>query len=363
MIENYLSEFKSERTHDHNLIYLMEELKSCEKESLFNDFILRVQEGIGNFIFGRTKQAFDVLLVFEKANVVIETKVDSGEGFYEGWWQTAKIHQNYHNAWPDKRTYFLYLTYGLTEYHIKEREDGNFSNGPYSTNFTHVKCHEIVNFVQEALKVIQPNMKLEVWSKWLEFEVQKEKDNEEYLFHLSKIIEKYKSGLGLTDYPIKRLNLFTPEFAIPLFFKLGTAWNQTNNENIGRACLYSLGRGYSPVYDSILNFAELYHKKNSLTCGGIINDNERYIYFEFNEDFNLHLKVSADVPRIEDVKAFVKKNKLGLTLNGKYNGIEEHFRQGSYVVFEWDFNLLTKKVEEVIPELKEVLENAIMILD
>lgn len=363
MIENYLSEFKSERTHDRNLIYLMEELRNCQKENLFNDLILRAPEAIGNFLFGRTKQAFDVLLVFEKANVVIETKVDSGEGFYEGRWQTDTIYKNFHKAWPDKPTYFLYLTYGLTEYHIKEREDSNFANGPYSKNFVHVKCHEILNFVQEAIKTIQPNVKLGAWSQWLEFEVQKEKDNEEYLFHLSKIIEKYKSGLGLTDYPVKRLNLFTPEFAIPLFFKLGTAWNYTNNEKIGRACLYSLGRGYSPVFDSILNFAELLHKKKPLTCGNIIKDNGRYIYFEFNEDFNLHLKVNASVPVIGDIKTFIKKNKLGLTLNGKYKGIEEHFMQGSHVVFEWDFSLLTKKVEEVIPELKEVLENAILILN
>ena len=155
MLENYLFEYKAERTHDYNLLALIDQLKQCGKSHLFNDFIIKSPHGLGDFIGGNTKRAFDVLLVFEKATIVIETKVDSGEGFYEGRWQTANIYQDFCNAWPDNPTYFLYLTYGLAEHYIKEREDGSYGNGPHSKNFVHVKCNEILQFVQQAIKVIK----------------------------------------------------------------------------------------------------------------------------------------------------------------------------------------------------------------
>ena len=97
---NYLRDYKSERTHDHNLIELMNHLKVEDKEHLFNDLIVKSPEDLGAFTNGVTKRDFDVLLQFEKALVLIETKVDSTEG-KGNTWQTYNIYRDYSEKWSD----------------------------------------------------------------------------------------------------------------------------------------------------------------------------------------------------------------------------------------------------------------------
>jgi len=357
---NYYKDFKNERFHDDNLIQIMSLIYESNQLGLVED-LLNIGNGtLGNFLNGRRKRDFDVLLEFENCNLLIETKVDSPEGQTNGQWQTERIYQNYHNRWGNKQLHFIYLTYGLSEFYIKKKDDNNYSNGSYNTSFIHITCSQVFNFIESAIDIcnIDENRLIQ-WKNWLQFEIEKRNENTEYLLNVNSILERYKNSLNLTDYPVNRLNLFLPEFTIPYFFKLCTAWNNRNNEGIGKACLYPKGRGYAPSNDSILNFWDLWDNQEYLTCGDILDSN--YLYFEFNEDFNLHLKASANIPRLENVKQFITEN--AQDLSNEFNGIIEDYRQGAFVLYEWDLKILSNQLEENLINIESTIQNAITILE
>jgi hypothetical protein len=104
----------------------------------------------------------------------------------------------------------------------------------------------------------------------------------------------------------------------------------------------------------------------SLTFSGLI-ETENAIYFEFNEDCNLHLKCCADEEtdtKIDSLREFVSNRSAELSLEGKYNAIPESYKQGNYVLYEWDLGILDKigQVASIVEMMSEIIGNAVNIL-
>ena len=354
---NYFKQFKNERFHDQNLIALIQILNNKKRIDLFEKMIDLEVGVLGNFISGIKKRDFDILLEFENYKIIIETKVDSEEGRREKLWQTEWIYKAYFG----KNRIFLYITYGLSEYYIKERDNQNYGNGPFSTKFLHVGCTKIHNFIKDALfecKIESSNL-LE-WEKWLDFELIKREENSKFLNDINNILIRYKAPIKLTDYPVNRLNLFLPEFTIPFFYQICEKINNDIDEILGRCCLYPVGRGYAPTNDSVLNFSELWHSSSILTCKGLIQPNN--LYFEFNEDFNLHLK-SDGVESSSSIKEVsIMLSNLKEELSCGFNCSVEYYKQGAYVLFEWDINLLSNSISNNINNIKKIIFNALVLL-
>ncbi|MCF8302727.1 MAG: hypothetical protein K9I94_05570 [Bacteroidales bacterium] len=357
---NYFKDFKNEKFHDNNLINLIGLLSQNERLDLFENLIGINNGTLGNFIRGKSKRDFDVHLNFENYHVIIETKVDSAEGERNNMWQTDRIFQDYSKNWNNKSLILIYLTYGLSEYYIKIRQDGSYSNGPFSTSFQHIGLKEITNFIERSIEeCVIDDYGILTWLDWLKFELTKRDDNQYFLENINNLLIRYKATLNLTDYPVNRLNIFVPEFTIPFYFNLCKSWNNLNNNKIGKACLYPMGRRSSQVNDSILNFWELWNCKQPLTAKGLLHDNS--LYFEFNEDFNLHLKAKADVPNLNQLKELISSNRENLSMG--FTATQENYRQGTYVLFEWDLKVLSNSIETNVENIRKVIENAIEVLE
>jgi hypothetical protein len=357
---NYYKDFKRERFHDDNLIELISILSKSSKLDIFEKTLNLNIGALGSFVSSRKKRDFDVLLEFDNYNIIIETKVDSPEGGNRSaGWQTNKIYNKYNKCWPNKKKIFIYLTYGLSEFYIKKRSDGSFNNGSTNVNFSHLKCNEVQYLIESAINncSIKDN-RLINWNKWLKFELNKRIDNQLYLKDVKTILDRYKKELNLTDYPVNRLNLFLPEFTIPFFFKICDAWNKLNHPKIGKACLYPMGRGSASTNDSILNFSEFWKTQN-ITMGGLLST-PNSVYFEFNEDFNLHLKTNGNIKNIEEIRTLLEKQHNSLS-NG-FNSTVEYYKQGAFVIYEWDLNILKNNINTNLNNIESIITNAIIII-
>ena len=358
---NYHKDFKNERFHDHNLIRLAGILQTHQKNAILENFLGVDLGALGDFKRGRAKQDFDVLLEYDNYNLIIETKVDSAEGTYnnEPSHQTDRIYQKYSRKWK-KKAIFLFITYGTAEYHIHKNEQGDFTNGPFSQHFRHLGCKEMKNLIINSIAACSiKDENITTWSRWLEFEIQKRKDRDAYLHDLDSFLGRYKSFLGLTDYPVNRMTLFAPEFTIPFYSELGQAWNGKNHPVIGRVSLGPVGRIYSTVSDSILNFNELWmNSEHAMTCNGLTEGGN--LYFEFNEDFNLHLKCRVRVGNIAEIRAHILNNQDELSAG--YSATVEYHKQGAYALFEWDLNLLRNSLDSNLKAIELIIENALRIL-
>lgn len=357
---NYYKDFKRERFHDENLIKIISILNKSSKMDILEKTLDLNIGTLGSFISGRKKRDFDVLLEFDNYNIIIETKVDSPEGGNNNsGWQTDKIYNKYKECWANKKKIFIYLTYGLSEFYVKKRSDGSFNSGSTNVNFIHLKCNEIQHLIESAINYCSINdNRLINWNKWLKFELNKRTDNQLYLKDVKSILDRYKKELNLTDYPVNRLNLFLPEFTIPFFFSICEAWNKLNHPQIGKACLYPMGRGSASTNDSILNFSEFWKNQN-ITFRGLVNISNS-VYFEFNEDFNLHLKTNGNLKNIEDIRRLLENQHNSLS-NG-FNSSVEYYKQGSHVVYEWDLSILNHNIKSNLNNIESVLTNAIKII-
>lgn len=359
MTMDYYKDFKRERFHDEQLQRVVEILKTQNKIYLFEELIQVPIGSLGNYWYGCNKRDFDVLLEFGNCCILIETKVDSPEGSDKSGWQTSRVYNQYQAKWIEKPNIFIYLTYGLSEFYIKHRDNGTFSNGPHCTAHKHITCAQFQYFLSKAIVEchITDNVIVE-WNKWLSFELTKRAQNTEFIQLTNAILSKYKKTLNLTDYPVNRLNLFLPEFTIPFYYDLCQEWNKLDDPTIGKACLYPVGRGYSATFDSILNFSELWWEKPILTCGDLLDAN--WLYFEFNEDYNLHLKSSVGVPNLNEIKDFILRQSIDLSAG--FNAVVENYNQGAHVLFEWDLNILSNSTKENVTNIKNVIANALTIL-
>jgi len=352
---NYFKDFKNERFHDNNLINLVYHLNEVNRIDLFENALGLTVGECGKFIDGRKKKDFDVLLEFENYAIIIETKVDSAEGYN----QTNKIYNKYNNYYK-KPQKFIYLTYGLSEFYIKKRSDESYGKGAENVNFMHWTCSKFSSFLESVIKQTDiTNPTFLTWSQWLQFELKKREQNLSYLKDVNSILSRYKSFLKLTDYPVNRLNLFLPEFTIPYYHLICSKWNDLNEKDIGKATLYPLGRGSSPANDSILNFTELWDK-GLLLCNGLLNKNSYGLYFEFNEDFNLHLKANGNTSNINAVRNYITEKKPQLELD--FISTIEDYKQGAFVLFEWDLKILEIPIDTTLKNIKSVINNAIKVL-
>lgn len=364
---SYFVDYKNERFHDENLRRLIEYLDSKRKHQVITEGLLVGLGNIGKFLSCYRKRDYDLHFEFEHATMCIETKVDSSENEYddEPYYQTQKIHENYSNAYT-KTTYFRYITYGASEFYIKKNEDGIFSNGPYSRNFSHIPLSNILTML-ESSGVMQERGYPEIkkWNEYLKYEAEK---RQRYLDMLRKIWEFRMLYLGnseLTDWPNNRVNICLPEILIFFYSMIAKAWNESQYKELyGGASVYPVGR-LGKVNDAILNFSELWDS-TTLTFNGLIQTLNA-IYFEFNEDFNLHLKCIANAEtdaKIDALYTFVNNRSQELSLAGKYNAIPERYKQGNYVLYEWDLGILEKidQPNAILPIMSEVVGNAVKVL-
>lgn len=361
--ENYLSK----RYHGENLLRLVSYLDSQEKlEIITKAFRLDLSQ-IGKYMSGHRKKDYDLHLEFDNAVICIETKVDSPENEYsdEPCYQTERVYENYSHAYS-KTTHFRYITYGASEFYVKRNESGIFSFGAYSRHFINITLADILTMI-EASGILNVNDYYEI-KKWHELLKHEFKKRQRYLDMLGKIGEFRSLYIGdskITDWPNNRINICVPEILLYFYSLIAHAWNNSQaKEKFGGVCVYPVGR-MGKVSDAILNFSDLWNS-TSLTFDGLIKS-ENAVYFEFNEDFNLHLKCCANEDidaNIDSLCEFVTNRSAELSLSGKYNATPERYKQGNYVLYEWDLGILDKRnqLPLIIEMMSEIIENAVDIL-
>lgn len=249
---------------------------------------------------------------------------------------------------------------------MKRNEDGVFSIGPYSRHFKIVPLSSIVEMIEWTGVLKGADIpEIKEWYAFLKYEKQK-RDN--YLNMLKRINEfrlLYLGSSGLTDWPNNRINICLPEILLFFYSMIAQTWNQSQYiDEIGRVAVYPIGR-MGKVDDAILNFAELW-ARTTFTLNGLI-ESKNAIYFEFNEDFNLHLKIQTNYEtehKIDEIFHFIEKRDAELSLNQKYNSTPERYKQGNYVLYEWDLQILDN-IDDLTPILSksyEVISNAMAVL-
>jgi len=363
----YFNDYKNERFHDSNLIALVVYAVSKGKSNLCAKYLLLDSPDIGSYVSGCTKRDYDVHLEFEKAIICIESKVDSYEQEYDDKYpyQTQKTFRKYSHAYPQK-TYFRYLTYGASEFYIKKNESGQFSTGPFSRNFKHVPLLNIVTLIKEsgALEDKQQEA-IQEWYRYLTYEQSKRQQYIDMLRLIRAFRELYIGDSGLTDWPNNRVNICIPEVLLYYYSQIGQAWNtSTQRQRLGGVTVYPVGR-MGKVNDAILHFHELF-EQSSFTLGGQIKKKNAF-YFEFNEDFNLHLKCISCAEtdkKIDAIYRFIEEHRRDLSLSGKYNSIAEQYKQSTYVLYEWDLAILDNidDVGAIISRTAEVIDQAIAVI-
>jgi hypothetical protein len=361
---SYYDDYKKERFHDNNLISLVRYLDSNEKTSIIARGLSVNDANLGTLKDARTKRDYDVHLEFENAVICIESKVDAreDEGEGEGSYQSKRIHSKYQTAYC-RHTDFRYVTYGASEYYVKRLECGDWGTGAFSRHFVHVTLNQIIWMVENSGVLNDTNYQnLKNWYRFLKYEQSKRSKYLQILTQIGQVRSLYLCDIGLTDWPNNRVNVCIPEALLFFYSRVATEWNASSHRGVlGGAYTYPVGR-MGKVSDAILNFRDL-RQKETLTMGGIINANNS-VYFEFNDDFNLHMKVedSAGIrSNLGQIHQFVETNSNRLSLQQKYNATSEQYQQGSHVVYEWDLRLLenVNSIPLLIKSTAEVLTNAL----
>lgn len=353
--------YRDEKEHDKLLIELIKSLNSIDQLQIFSKYFLK-GTNTGKLVRARRRRDFDVELTFENLSCVIETKVDSDEGGrWDKMYQTVAIStdpkklKNLHN-----NKFYFFITYGLSEFYIKE---GTYKQGPRNDEkFIHIGLLTIIDFVSDAIKVVSSNKeKLEEWLKALNVENNKRNRYKELLEYYSKFKKAYIDIEKSIDLPTHRAVVSLPELAFPLYCELSNLWNNNSKyyNKFGKATVYPIPRNRQ-IMDSVLNFTELWRrldKNNLMTCNGLLKCNgQNKLYFEFNEDFNLHLKIS-DKDFTDDIKQYIHGKKQLSTING-VKGMAVDYLQQVYVIYEWDVGLLDN-----IYNLDLVLDNTYNVIN
>ena len=364
---DYFINYKNERYHDNNLIKLMEYISSKGNTSLFSEGLNLELPNVGEYKYSQIKKDYDVHLDFEKAIICIETKVDSCENEYKSKlrYQTQRIYNKYKGMYS-RKTFFRYITYGASEFYVKRNEDNLFTVGPYSTGFKHIPLLNIIRMIEYSGVLKESKYhELNEWYFYLNYEYKK---REKYLQLLSKINEfrkLYIGNSGLTDWPNNRINICIPEIVLFFYSRIAKEWNVSKfAKKLGGVSVYPVGR-LGKVDDAILNFRELW-ENNTYTLNGLIKYSNA-LYFEFNEDFNLHLKCKYDSKienKIDIIRKFIQDHDEKLSIKRKYNSIIESYRQGAYVLYEWDLDILDNinNISKILPIIVEVINSAIQII-
>ncbi len=331
--------FRDERQHDKHLMTLIQLMASIKKLDVLETKLCLPM--LGDLISVRHRKAFDVELVFEKRRIMIETKVDSDEG--GRWpaisdpnvWQTNKM-----RALATNGDICLYITYGFAEYFTKWFDFGSAAG---ASQVRHITLDAVIELLECALPLLS-NPALDKWLLVLRSEQAKRQEVPELLALFALFRRRYLQISGDVDFTIRRIGFNAPEVAFPAFARVLDQWRESRfRERYGRLALYPVERLVLPV-DSILNWWELWHFRDPLTLGGLLPAEARGLYFEVNEDFNLHLKFRAELPEyVEQVRAEIADQFSAVTWPSAVvaSRPEYHF-QGAYAVWEWDLDLPTR---------------------
>jgi len=369
--------YKNEGEHDAFFMSLVQELAKNKALDIFNKYFSTDTE-VGALKWAVRKRAYDVEMAFDNAAFMIETKVDSNE--HGGWgepWQTENIH-----LLSSKATYLgahkrlLFITYGMSEFYVKWGWEPNgtcwFKNGAASKHFEHITLQKMESFVSEALDHVSDTR--DRWGEWLgamRVEIKKRSLIRPICAELAKLRQLYLSACNAEeiDFPPHRATINLPELAFPLFSELANLWNNSDALNtFGGAAVYPVGRQMR-VHDSILNLMELWEDpwkyNNVMTCGGILSIEKgeaNQLYFELNEDFNLHLKYDGEEP--SRLREFVHGRDKQLRAVGGGKGKKEDYKQETYVFYEWDIGLLNnvEDLPAVARTLRQVVQGTINLL-
>ncbi|MGI4953304.1 MAG: hypothetical protein ACRYGM_15990 [Janthinobacterium lividum] len=328
--------FRDERQHDKLMMALIKGLDSAGRLD-----VLEQKLGLptlGTLKSLRHRQAFDVEAVFRERKLMIETKVDSDEG---GRWaaidNSAAWQTNRLKALATNGDVCLFVTYGFAEFFTKWFDFGSAAG---TSQVHHVTLDAVIALLELALPLLSDPL-LDEWLLVLRAEQLKRKAIPELLAAFALFRRRYLQISGDVDFTRTRIGFNAPEVAFPAFARVLDEWRKSHFcKRYGRLALYPVGRMMLPV-DSILNWWEFWHSGDLLTLGGLLPTEPRGLYFEVNEDFNLHLKFRAELPQhVEQVRAEVANRFSTVAWPSAVvaNRPECHF-QGTYAVWEWDLDL------------------------
>jgi len=365
-------DFSSEREHNELLVSLIRELGEIDRLDVFEQRFLNGRQ-VGKLRWAKFEpygRLFDVELCFDLLRCVIESKVDQDEsGADSPLWQTERIYQKCRaiSCSEPKDEEYLFITYGSSEFYIKKATSGRVGSGPACQFFRHIGLEQVAEFVRSAIDVVKsarlPICQFQEWLDLLEHERDVRRNAKALLRRLAAFRRDYLKIRHDLDFPAKRMCVRLPELAFPVFAELATIWNSSAEAcRLGRVTVYPVSR--NGINDSVLNFTELWAGElgTYMTCGGTLccgPGKPQLLYFEVNEDFNLHLKLNLrkdkdpqiwrqTEQRVVQVKQYVhdRDRQLQSPTHG-VRGRTEYYVQGSHVLYEWDFGLLSIDIDSV----------------
>lgn len=328
--------FRYESDHDERFMKLIEALQRATRLDLLEQHLglptLGPLKGI------RRRKAYDVHAEFAHRSLIVETKVDSDEN--NRWeaidvpdvWQTERI-ASQHAAECDC---CLFITYGFSEFYTKPPV--RYDPGPASARFKHITLDMMIDLLRAAQAAL-PGAVAADWLPALEIEQQQRAAAARHLGAFDEFRRHYLDIGGTPDFPLGRVGFNGPQIAFPVFAQILKAWNQSSHaQSYGRLALYPVGRGASLPADSVLNFWELWSGLEPLTLGGAVPADERAVYFEINEDYNLHLKLDGHMDHYIDAVRAAARDRLTGLRPARVSRPESH-KQGAFAVWEWDIDL------------------------
>lgn len=330
-------DFRAEWDHDDRFMALMSGLSSIGRI----DILERALDlpPLGHLRSAQRRRAFDVEAVFERHRLMIETKVDSDEGYR--WdaednpseWQTARI-----ASLAGEKDICLFVTYGYSEFFTKW-----FDPGPAAADrgFRHVRLDDMVQLVSEAAPLLS-DASVDAWLEALRLEQAKRRAVPDMLTKYALFRRAYLNIGDQVDFDVRRMAVNAPEIAFPAFDALRQAWAASPYvDRHGRLALYPVNRRSPNLPDSILNWWELSCDGASLTLAGTVPNRDWSLFFEVNEDFNLHLKCSTEHKDTADLVRNEVARRLQEVAPTPYliGSRPEFHKQGVYAVWEWDLDL------------------------
>lgn len=335
MIEK-ITNYTIEKQHDWCLICLVRQLNEEDRLDIFRDNF-GIEEDLGPLIWSGRRRPFDVELIFDNLSIAIETKVHADEhGRWSGPWQTERIAK----LRRKEKGLCFFVTYGASEFYTKPYE-----TGPASPEFQHVSLKRMIGLVESSLAAV-PKMRQTTdsveWLRLMKIEEKKREESQELLRSFSVFRRHYLEIQGENDFPRGCVAFSAPELAFPIFSKLVKHWEKSEyTARFGRLAVYPVGRAYSPVVDSVLNFWDLWQEGNGPVLAPDIVGSKQYLYIEINEDFNLNLKLDGEPTALEKEK----KEQLWKCLQiakwpPSVYGSPREYKQQNWVYYEIDFGFL-----------------------
>ena len=329
--------YRDEMQHDLLLIALVSELSRINSIQIISDVFQIPTPGI--LENAQRRKPFDVELTFSNYSCVIETTVDSHES---AWWgdqfRTEIIVKSVQSIdYLKKAKQYLFITYGTSEYYTKP-----YDMGPASKDFRHIKLNDMIEFVSRSLEMPLSNPEQFVeWLSLMRIEQKIRASHADILKDFSELRKKYFAIHDDIDFPYNRFSFCAPELAFPALGGLAEYWNKNKAlvEEFGRIAVYPISRMIPPVDDFVMNFYEMW-RSGKPELGNKIAGDLGAFYFEINDDYNLNLKLDSDTLP-EDVRDEVWSRLKSVQWPEGIRGRCRDYRQGVYVLYEWDFDFLS----------------------